>query len=312
MLRVWLLWPVPGILPEVARAQAATPTAEARPAAGVAKSVLLTRVAWPSIKLAAVARPSLARLIPAADEPAHPSAVPSGNQAGPAASETPALLPGLPSLTPPNGPSRWSASAWLLVRGGTGAGGAVPVSQLGGAQAGVRVSYALDTTRRLALTARVSAPLHGQGREAAAGVSWRPTRAPVTLIAEQRVSLDGGRGGPALFAIAGLNPTPIAAGFRVEAYGEAGAIKRDRVEPFADGAARLSRPITSGPVRVDLGLGAWGGAQRGATRLDIGPSIGASVPVARHTLRLTLDWRERVAGGAKPTSGPALTLGTDF
>ncbi len=299
-------------MPEVARAQAETRPAEATPALVVAKPPKWTRVAWPIVRSAPVSRPSLARLMPATYEPIRPSIEPSSNQAGPVASEPPALLPGSPVLLRPHGPSRWSASAWLLLREGTGAGGAVPVSQLGGAQAGVRVSYALDAARRLALTARVSAPLHGQGREAAAGVSWRPTRAPVTLIAEQRVSLDGGRGGPALFAIAGVNPTPVAAGFRIEAYGEAGAIKRTQVEAFADGAARLSRPITGGPLRVDLGVGAWGGAQRGATRLDIGPSVGASVPVARHTLRLTLDWRERVAGGAKPTSGPALTLGTDF
>ena len=312
MLRVWLLWPVPGVMPEVSRAQATTRPAKARQAPAFVKSAMPARIAWSRIELAAtVARPSLARFAQAASKPDRPLTALPGRQAEPVASE-PALLPGLPSSNLSRTPSRWSASAWLLLRDGSGAGGAVPVSQLGGAQAGVRVAYALGAARRLALTARLSAPLHGQGREAAAGISWRPTRAPVTLIAEQRVSLDGGRGGPALFAIAGLNPTPIAAGFRVEAYGEAGAIKRDRVEPFADGAARLSRPVTGGPVHVDLGVGAWGGAQRGATRVDIGPSIGASVPVARHTLRLTLDWRERVAGGAKPTSGPALTLGTDF
>ena len=190
--------------------------------------------------------------------------------------------------------------------------GAAPVSQLGGAQAGVRLSYALDAARRLALTARVSTPLQGPGRELGLGVAWRPTRAPVTLIAEQRVSLDGERGGPALFAVAGLNPTPVAAGFRVEAYGEAGAVKRDRILMFADGAARLAHPLNKGPLRLDFGVGAWGGAQTGATRLDIGPSLGASLPVAHRSLRLTLDWRERVAGGAKPGSGPALTLGTDF
>lgn len=312
MLRVWLLWPVPGITPEMSRAQAATRPAEARSALAVAKPAIRARVAAVSIEpTPSAARPSPIRFAAAWDGSDRPSTPPSSRQPEPIASEPP-LLPGLPSLTPSHGRSRWSASAWLLLREGTGAGGAVPVSQLGGAQAGVRVSYALDAARRLALTARVSAPLHGQGSEAAAGVSWRPTRAPVTLIAEQRVSLDGGRGGPTLFVIAGLNPTPVAAGFRVEAYGEGGAIKRDRVEAFADGAARLTRPVTRGPLHIDLGVGAWGGAQRGATRVDIGPSVGASVPVARRTLRLTLDWRERVAGGAKPASGPALTLGTDF
>jgi hypothetical protein len=36
------------------------------------------------------------------------------------------------------------------------------------------------------------------------------------------------------------------------------------------------------------------------------------LPVRSHSLRLSLDWRERVAGNAMPRSGPALTLGADF
>jgi hypothetical protein len=77
---------------------------------------------------------------------------------------------------------------------------------------------------------------------------------------------------------------------------------------FADGALRLSRQV--GPV--ELGAGAWGAAQRGARRLDAGPSLSWRLPVPNANLRLQADWRFRIAGDAMPRSGPALTLAADF
>ncbi|KQM62711.1 hypothetical protein ASE75_13890 [Sphingomonas sp. Leaf17] len=208
--------------------------------------------------------------------------------------------------------SRWSGSGWAILRGG-GMAPSVIGSRLGGAQAGVRIAYALGTARRLALAMRLTTPLEGAGREAAIGIDWRPTRLPVRIVAEHRFALDGGRGGPMVGLVGGINPTPIAGRLRLEAYGQAGAIARGGVEAFADGAVRIAHPIAeAGDIRFDLGMGSWGGAQRGAARLDVGPSLGIVVPVARRSLRLTLDWRERVAGDARPGSGPALSIGTDF
>ena len=208
-------------------------------------------------------------------------------------------------------PSRFAASAWLIARGGRN--GTLLGGQLGGSQAGARLTYALGSARKVALAARVATPLSGRGREAAVGVEWQPTRAPVRLVAEQRVSLDGGKGGPTLMAIGGIAPTPIAGGFRLESYAQAGVIARDGAEAFADGAARLARPLASiGGGTLDLGGGVWGGAQRGAARLDIGPSLGLVVPVGRRAVRLTLDYRARVAGEARPGSGVALSIGSDF
>ena len=208
-------------------------------------------------------------------------------------------------------PSRLAASAWLLARGGSD--GTLLGGQLGGSQAGVRLTYALGERRRLALAARIATPLAGRGREAAFGIEWQPTRAPVRLIAEQRFALDGGRGGPTLMAIGGINPMPVAAGFRLESYAQAGAIARDGVEAFANGAARLTRPIaTVAGATLDLGAGTWGAAQRGAARLDFGPSVGLVIPVAHKAVRVTLDYRERVAGAARPGSGLALAIGSDF
>ena len=208
-------------------------------------------------------------------------------------------------------PSRWSGSAWLIARGGGGV--AVPFApQLGGSQAGARITYALGESRRIALAARVSTALAMKQREAAIGLDWRPTALPVHFFAEQRIAIDGARGGPAAGVIAGLPPTRLPAGFALEGYGQAGAIARDGGEGFVDAAARALRPIaTRGHARIDLGAGLWGGAQRGAARLDAGPVASLILPVAR-PVRLSLEWRQRIAGRARPGSGPALSLGTDF
>lgn len=222
-----------------------------------------------------------------------------------------AIVAPVGSTPPPSATARLSGSAWLLARGGSG--GTLTGGRLGGSQAGARLTYALDHGRRIAIAARVASPLQGQGREAAIGVEWRPAALPVRLVAEQRVSLDSGRGGPTLLAIGGFGPVPVAAGFRLEAYAQAGAVARGQVEGFADGAARATRVVAAlGRARIDLGGGAWGAVQRDAGRFDIGPTLGMGVPVAGRSLRMTLDWRQRVVGEARPGSGPALSVGTDF
>lgn len=207
--------------------------------------------------------------------------------------------------------SRWSGSAWLVARPGSGLS-AAPGGQLGGGQAGLRIAWLIDPDRRIALFGRAVTPLQGKGREAALGVEWQPTRAPVRIVGEYRFAIDGGRSGPGLGLVAGTDHR-IPAGFRLETYAQAGAIRRDRIEPYADGAARATRPLaTLGPARLALGGGIWGAAQRDAQRLDVGPSATLEVPLAGQNFRLALDWRQRVAGDARPGSGLALTLGSDF
>ncbi|HVI98136.1 MAG TPA: hypothetical protein VM657_03635 [Sphingomonas sp.] len=201
-----------------------------------------------------------------------------------------------------------------MLRGDGAAGAAFGGSQLGGSQTGLRLAYAIDRTRRLALAGRVATPLHGKGREIAIGVEWQPTHAPVRVVAEQRLALDGGQSGPTLGVVGGIGPASIATGLTIEAYAQAGAILRDGVETFADGAARVAHPIAAlGNTRFDLGAGAWGAAQRGVARLDAGPSLSADLPLGdRAHVRLSLDWRQRLAGDARPGSGVVLSLGTDF
>lgn len=220
--------------------------------------------------------------------------------------------PATRAAPPAASPRRWSASGWVFLRAGRGSGAAPGAGQIGGSQYGLRLRRAFSTSGRLAAAARVAGPLRGSGAEAAIALEWQPGNAPVRLALEQRVSLDGGSGGTGIGMVGGVD-RPLAAGFRLEAYGQAGAIARARIEPYADGAVRLTRGV--GHARrstLSLGVGAWGAAQRDARRLDVGPTLVLSLPIGPTGARLALDWRQRIAGDARPGSGLTLTLGGDF
>lgn len=207
-------------------------------------------------------------------------------------------------------PNRLSASAWVVARGG--GEGASPAPQLGGGQAGLRVVRAIDPARRIAAAGRVTTPLEGAGQEAALGVEWQPTRLPVRLVAEHRLGIDSRSGGPTVAVVGGAGPVPVA-GFTMESYAATGAIGRDGLQFFAEGSVRATRPAGRvGKSALSLGGGAWAATQPGAARVDIGPSLELAVPVGSRRLRALLDWRERVGGGARPGSGPVLTLAADF
>jgi hypothetical protein len=328
-LRAVMLWPHAATVPDLARAL--VPGLPARTVAPpLAELPMMTPLAHAPLALWVLpARPSPLRGGRGRDPDRLALALlgfaqfgPSEDPAGAATSAQagPPLLAGLPRSAPSPllaaravAPSRWSGSVWLVARGGGGVATAPLGGQLGGSQAGLRLAYLLDRKRRLAAMARVTSPLGSGLREAAVGVEWQPTRLPVRLVAEQRVALNAGKGGPAITVVGGFGPLPIGGGFRLESYAQAGAIHRDRTEGFVDGALHVSHPLTTlGTIPIDLGAGLWGGAQRGAARLDIGPSITATLPIAGRQARLSLDWRERVAGQARPGSGVALTLGADF
>lgn len=210
---------------------------------------------------------------------------------------------GLPPQPEPGRSSRWSASGWAIVR--DGGGGSLLTPLLGGSQAGVRVAYRLDDSGRIAMFARAATPLKNGPAELAAGAQWRPTRAPVTVYAEVRAT--DGQAYPAV-GLFGGGAVALPARFRLEGYGQAGLIDRDGISGFGDAQVRVVRPI--GPI--EAGAGAWGAAQRGASRVDIGPSLALPIAADPLSLRVTLDWRHRVAGNARPDSGPVLSLGADF
>lgn len=236
-----------------------------------------------------------------------------------AASEAPTALepqaaapPFSPVLLPPGASrNRWHGAIWLVGREGQGLGGPYG-GQLGGSQAGARITYALDKTGRLAVAARIASPIGTRGAEGAIGLEYQPTRLPVRVVAEQRIAIDPGGGGPAVGVVGGVGPVAIH-GFRLEAYGQAGVIGRGGGIGYADGAVRVERRVAGrGQVELAAGAGAWGAVQPGAARLDVGPTMGVTVPFGDQKLRLSLEWRERIGGRAAPGSGPAITLGADF
>lgn len=208
------------------------------------------------------------------------------------------------------GANRLSASAWVVGRGSGQAGS--PAPQLGGGQAGVRVVRSLDDRRRLALAARATTPLQGAGRELAAGVEWQPTRLPLRLVAEHRIGIDARSGGPTLAVVGGAGPVVVGA-IAIESYFAGGVIGRDGLQGFAEASLRATRAVGRvGRSVVAVGAGAWGAAQPGAERVDVGPSVELALPAAGQRVRAVLDWRARVKGDARPGSGPVLTLAADF
>jgi hypothetical protein len=319
-VRALMLWPadgpaaIPRALVPAAFADDAPRSVEPRPEPQIARAV--ARLTAPPAPRP-LPRRGIAVTRPAEAEPVQAPvlAVPRSAAVLSAQTAPQTLLAPPPAVQPTTRalPVRWSASAWFVLRDGRGLAPGLGGGQLGGSQAGLRIAYALDDARRVAIVGRVASPLRGRGREAALGVEWRPTRLPVRLVAEYRVAIDGGKGGPAAGIITGTGPAPIAFGFDLETYAQAGAIRRRRTEPFVEGAARLSQPLAKlAGVKVDLGLAGWGGAQRAAQRLDVGPSLGVRVPLGGKSVRLSLDWRQRVAGSARPGSGPVLVIGSDF
>lgn len=317
-MRVAILWPETGSLPAAIRAVAVGSAAAAPAFAPTASPARIVRARLMSLP-AVAAGPPPAPPVRAIDADRVQAALLAMLQYG-----DPECVDGVPLFfgSPAPAPAavqehlqpmatRWSGGAWFVARPGNGLG-AAPGGQLGGGQMGARIAYLLDSRRRIALFARFASPLAGPGREAAAGIEWQPTRLPVRLVAEQRLALDGGARGTGLGVVAGTE-SAIAPGFRLESYGQAGIVARGRIEPYADGAARAYRVVRErGRVRASLGIGAWGAAQRDAARLDLGPSATLALPMGARQMRLALDWRQRIAGDARPGSGVALTIGSDF
>jgi hypothetical protein len=133
------------------------------------------------------------------------------------------------------------------------------------------------------------------------------------LIVEERFSLDaGGRARPSVTAFGGISEVRLVGKLRLDAYAQAGVVGLRHRVGFADGAVRVEHPLIARPLRLSLGAGAWGGAQPGLARLDVGPQIVTRLPVLGGNLRIAGEWRFRVGGNAAPGSGPALSIGADF
>ncbi|RHW17737.1 hypothetical protein D1610_09935 [Sphingomonas gilva] len=319
--RVLLLWPYasevtagairsPGAPPVTARAVIAL----AQPEAARVSIALPPRSHRVTIRIPEAA-PHDARALAASVDTSAGSPIASlfADLPDPGRAETPTQQSPIGRVPGPTG-SRWTVSAWLVARG-EGSTALAPGGTLGGSQAGLRASWRPIRSAPAALFWRMSRPLRTRGAEAALGVEVQPfARIPVRAALEQRFALeDGAAEGTALSLVGGVGDVPLAAGFRLDAYGQAGIIGLHRRIGFADGAASVMRPVAAWrEVDLALGAGVWGAAQPGLSRLDVGPRAELRLPIARRRVRLGIEWRQRVAGNARPDSGPALTLGTDF
>lgn len=221
--------------------------------------------------------------------------------------------------------SRWSGDGWLLMRQGGNnhelAGGSAPYGPTYGAnQVGAVLRYRLipGEAHKLTAYARGYGALNGTGeREVAAGLSLRPVPAvPVIAMAEMRASqFQSGRTHvrPAVSLVTEIPPVLLGRQIEAETYVQAGYVGGAASTPFIDGQIRVEQ-VVAHVERAELrvGLGAWGGAQEGANRLDVGPTLRLGMRQGRVGARLAIDYRLRVRGNAMPSSGPALTLSAGF
>src|SRR5690606_42126777 len=96
-------------------------------------------------------------------------------------------------------------------------------------------------------------------------------------------------------------------------YLQSGYVAGNHATAFVDGQMRVERQVASlGKPDLSAGGGVWGGAQREAARVDVGPTAAVTFPLAKGRGRVSADYRFRVAGDAAPSSGPALTLSAGF
>jgi len=219
-------------------------------------------------------------------------------------------------------PARWSMDAWALIRkNGTKIPnpGTLPATY-GASQTGAVLRYrlALQDARQLTAYLRTTSTVGGLSETSAAlGLSARPLPTmPIVAAIEGRVTEQGGRRRvqPAIMAVTTLPSLALPGSLRAEAYGQGGYVGGRYATPFADGQLRVDRAVANiGRIEARVGAGAWGGIQKGASRLDAGPGATVSLPLSPKVFgRVAVDWRFRVGGNAEPGSGPALTVAAGF
>ncbi|QHD67805.1 hypothetical protein GS397_12705 [Sphingobium yanoikuyae] len=220
------------------------------------------------------------------------------------------------STISPVGHDRWQSSAWLLWRssGGSSADLAT-VGRLGGSQAGARLAFDMmpRSSGRLAAYGRATTALQSpEAPETAIGLSYQPIRhIALSLAVERRIALDTqARNAFALLLVGGFGPRPVAGPIEASLYAQTGMVGLHKRDLFIDGKFSLLAPVKDSPLRVGLSLS--GGAQPDVERLDIGPEIQFRLPLPAIAARIGIEWRERIAGQAKPASGLAVTLAADF
>lgn len=189
----------------------------------------------------------------------------------------------------------------------------------GASQAGAVLRYELvpgSRHRPTAYARAVQALVGGRESDFAAGFAARPLAGvPLAAHVEARLTRRGEAVDirPAAFVTTGFDEAPLPLGMRARGYAQAGYVGGRDATGFADGSVVAERRLLGrGETELGAGAGLWGGAQRGAARLDLGPSASLRFPLGGGTVRIGVDYRLRVAGNAEPASGAALTLSAGF
>lgn len=239
------------------------------------------------------------------------------------------ISPSAPQLPPRYASSsRWSADGWVMWRqGGNGynlPGRGLPGAILysgayGASQAGLILRYSLSpqSGHRPALYLRGSSGHdRPRGEELALGMAARPApRIPVAVMGEVRATRTANSTiyRPALAAVSELPRAEMPLGLMGETYAQAGWVGGKEATVFVDGQARVDKAVaTLGTAELRIGAGTWGGAQKGASRLDLGPALRLDLPIGAINTRLGVDYRVRVAGSAAPGTGIAVTFSAGF
>ena len=225
------------------------------------------------------------------------------------------------SSKPVSGPSRWRADGWLVLREGSSTlaeGGRLPASY-GGSQAGVALAYRLAPTSQFAPTAyfRTNRNFGSPGEtDSALGLRVRPLgRVQIEVQMEARITHHSNTTEvrPAALVPGGFEDGSLPIGLLTRGYGQAGYVGGDFATAFADGALVAERETTTlGGGALSIGAGAWGGAQKGASRVDVGPTVALKFMAKDGPVRLEAGYRLRVAGNARPENSGVLTLSTGF
>ena len=221
--------------------------------------------------------------------------------------------------------NRISGDVWIFNRAGNSPSALVApaLATYGASQAGAVLRYALapEEAARPELYGRLVAALQvPTQQDVALGVSAQPVASlPLRFHAEARVTRQGEASQretlvrPAVFATTGFYSDDRETGLTARGYAQAGYVGGQSATAFADAQIVGERAVARFDLgEISIGAGAWGGVQRGAGRLDIGPSASVALRLGRSPVWLSADYRFRIAGDAQPGSGAAVTLSTGF
>lgn len=212
-------------------------------------------------------------------------------------------------------PRVWFAEAWIFLRSSGREPGATALltPTLGGSQAGAIVRYSIDphSGHRPTMYSRAVKALSDGGEgHLAVGFSARPIPAvPLDIHIEGRANFDSADSGisPAAFVTGGVDDLDLPLGLSGSGYGQAGYVGGRTSSPFADGSVLVEKRVLDRSREVIFaGAGIWAGAQKNATRLDLGPNVTVLFPLGSGLGRLSTSYRWRIGGDAAPEAGAAV------